>query len=254
MRRPHGRLVIVHKRRWESYPKWCRPWAVVLVARRGGNGVDVDCQISREGTWYGTHWATPMRHGFAPPKGSDLRRDATLHQLTDAQIATLRCVYPDAKGAPIAPVSRFMEVATDGRDVTLCLEVKPDARFELVETYAPIVAHAERTGCRVLIMTIHRHGLTRAARARWERHARRRLAAAHAAGLPTMLLTRGPVSADWWAVLDYVKGPVRHARGRPAHVRRLGPGSPWGESCAPTRASIARAKRAVARAVERSAA
>jgi len=93
----------------------------------------------------------------------------------------------------------------------LCLEAKPSPGLEDPKVWRQVA------GRNAIAMVIQRFRT-----ATWEKAAIRRMAAAKAAGVPTMLLWRHHIPADspWWGVIDAVKG-APHSQVVPAHVIRI---------------------------------
>lgn len=244
---PHARLSILHKARHQSYQKWCRIWGVLRAIVLGATGIDIDCQLDRNGVWIATHWPRPLLHLFRVRKGAPkIPRRTLISAMNTVQRRSLVSIAPDARGAVIRTVRELM-VAAKGR-ITLCLELKVgEKRFQNPATYESVIADAIETESRILFMVIHRAGVTKKARDRHEAAALACAAAAKAAGGRVLLLTRGVVDPKWGNVLWGAKGPAKHMKRLPASVRRLGAGSRYGMSCGPTRRSVARANAAVAK-------
>lgn len=244
---PHARLSILHKGRLQSYQKWCRIWGVLRAIALGATGIDIDVLLDKNGNWIATHWPRPLLHLFRVLKGAPgIPRRTVIAAMDLAQIASLRSIAPDSVGAHIVTVKRLMLAAKGA--ITLCLEVKVvEKRFQNPATYDPLIEDAARTESRILIMVMHRAGLTKKARDRHEAAAYACARAAHSKGLFVMLLTRGVVDAKWATVISAAKGPKRHMANLPASVRRYGAGSVHGMSCGPTKTSIASVNRSIAR-------
>ena len=185
------------------------------TAALGYNAQDVDALITRDGVPVATHWPRPLRHGFTWAGRGRMPSGVTIAELTLAQVGRL-----EAGPYRVRAVDEILQTAGP-LDVTVCLELKPDRRWAKPATYAPLIAAADLHDAALVIMSQPR------ALGRGVRY----LKAAKQAGLPTLLLTRGPVWPTWWKHLTFAKGRRRFAgRGQAQGVVWLGPGSPNGGS------------------------
>lgn len=219
-------LTILHKPDSASYQKWGGPEGVEAAAAAGATAIDVDAQESSTGEFMALHWANPGTHGFDAPKHPALMKKRS-SAMTPAELGFFVSVAKDSVGYRIHTVREVMETAAP-LGVTLCVEVKSMGDF------AKLRRDAEETGCRVIVMTLPHLG--------GRNVGYKRLAAAKKAGLPTMVLlneTRfaaGQVPADQWQHVDFVKGPAKWRKGKPARVIALGAGSKHGITVSPSNA------------------
>lgn len=212
-------LTIWHKAKATPYYRENSGRGVRHASRVGATAIDLDCQITRDGVIVCTHWPNPLRHGFTDPAGL-LHRDAQVRHMSLAEVTRLRA----PGGHRIIPARRMIRLARDA-GVVPCFEVKGDTRFQKRRTYRQLRRAVRRHGWPCVVMTLpHLGGRNRGYK---------RLAAARAKGLPTLVLTgasrfqRGRVPKAQWAHVDLVKGPFA-SFGKPARVKRLGPGSKYG--------------------------
>lgn len=200
-----------------DYSRWDSPEGIREAASAGALATDVNAQASKGRKFVPTHWRFPGDHGFHAP--SDIAHRAVA-ALTEEQLA----LFVSSSGHRIHPMREVMATAAS-HGITLCIEVKSDGDFEQLR------ADAEATGCRVIVMTLPHLG--------GKNVGYRRLEKAKAAGLPTMVLlnttrfAKGQVPASEWKHVDYVKGPEKWQKGRPARVIPLGPGSKYGMTVSP---------------------
>jgi hypothetical protein len=84
-RRPLGGFIHLLARFYQNYRR-----AIVLASKRKRNrGVDVDTQLSKDGTMWALHWATVGKNKLRDPTGH-IKKTARIEHLTDEQIETLR--------------------------------------------------------------------------------------------------------------------------------------------------------------------
>ena len=171
------------------------PAGVARSVASGLAGQDVNVHTTSDGVIVPLHWV--KGHGWQHADGSPVKTPIT--SMTLAEARELR--NSRTPSARIVPVTEILDTLPAG--FIACLEAKPDERLEDPATWGQVAKHP------VIVMTIQQYGRTPASRARWEAKAQRRLRAAHAAGLPTMLLWREHIPADspWWdGFLTSVKG------------------------------------------------
>lgn len=195
---------IAHKPDRDRYRAWNSRIGIRKAAAAGASALDVDMQVSRDGVFLATHWERPLlRDGFRDPLGK-IGRFTRVDHLWASDVERLR----SEEGYRIRPVHQLFPTAKR-HGVTLCLEAKEDHRLVHPEAWAQLAADVREEDAPVVIMSQPFGGV-----------GVRALAAAKAAGLPTLLLTRGRVRPEWWDALDYVKGPARWTEpGRPSRVR-----------------------------------
>ena len=226
-------LTIGHKPDADPYPKWNGVWAVLKWHDLGATAFDCDVQISADGTPWAIHWPNWWKHGIITKPGEPTVPQVVISQLKDAAVG--RLVHRD--GWEINTVREVLEAAAR-LGIVPCLEAKADHRVEAAQVWERIKADALEVGCAVVAMTIQNYPD--------EAHAMRRLRAAHAVGIPTLLLTRRAISPEWWTVLDGAKGTAAMVGKVPAGKVRLGTSAAdatkYGCSCGPTTARAATTK------------
>lgn len=197
-------LIVAHKPDRDRYREWNSRVGLRRAAAIGAKALDVDVQLSRDRVFLATHWERPLlRDGFRDPQGR-IGRFARVDRLWASDVERLR----SEEGYRIRPVHQLFPTARR-HGITLCLEVKEDPRTADAAAWAQLAADVRDKAAPVVIMSQPFRGAGVAA-----------LAAAKAAGLPTLLLTRGKVRPQWWDHLDWVKGPEKWTEpGRPARVR-----------------------------------
>ncbi len=200
-----------------DYSRWDCPEGLVAAHAAGATALDINAQPDETDRFWPTHWRFPGEHGFRAPA-------SVRHLPVDLMGPTQLGAFTSHSGHKIHPMREVLEKAVE-LDMTVCLEVKGNGDFQGLRDLV------EETGARLIVMTLPHLG--------GKNVGYRRLAAAKRAGLPTMVLlnrtrfARGQVPAWAWAHVDYVKGPTRWQKGRPARVVRLGPGSRFGCSVTP---------------------
>lgn len=213
-------LTIFHKKKSQRYYFEDSYRGINFADAHGATAIDLDCTITKDGVIIVNHWSDIHKnsyHGKVPAHAhvEDLNWDVVKTLKNPAGYVIRRAVDAIAH--------------CKSKDIIPCFEVKGDKRFEHASTYKQLVDASIKHNWPILIMTLPHVG--------GKQHGYKRLAAAKAAGLHTMVLVnvtkygRGQVPASAWQYLDLVKGPVVWTtRGRPARVKRLGPGSKWGAS------------------------
>lgn len=84
-RLPLGGFIHLLARFYQNYRR-----AILIASRRKRNrGVDVDVQLSKEGTMWALHWATVGKNKLHDPSGA-IKPHTRIDELTDEQIAGLR--------------------------------------------------------------------------------------------------------------------------------------------------------------------
>jgi hypothetical protein len=212
-------LTILHGAKGDPEQLWDCPAGVRKAHSLGATAIDVNGQHAVDGTWMADHWRFPGSHGFTGP-----HKEEPIDRLTPEQIATFVSTARKAKGFRIVTMREVFTVAAS-LGMTVTVEAKAMGDFTKLR------ADAEATGCKVIVSTLPHLG--------GKNVGYQRLAAAKAAGLPTMVLlnttkyARGQVPADQWQHVDYVKGPTIWQKDRPARVIRLGGGSKYGVTVTP---------------------
>ncbi|MCW2498120.1 hypothetical protein [Jatrophihabitans sp.] len=208
----------------------------------GANAIDGDGNLSAEAIALLTHWGKPLEHDFHDPAPMIHRmpRNTPTRRMALPEVGRLRA----PGGFRIRTLGDALGHAA-GLGMSIGYEAKDDPRFEDVEVWERIRLSADVAHAHVFGMTLQHLG--------GERHAAARCRAMRAAGVPALLLNRGPVNWSIWGdALDGYKGSTAHYRGHPAHVVRLGLGAGdatrYGASCHDgnvhqVKAAIARASR-----------
>lgn len=173
---------------------------VLSAIKAGFAGADVNVHSTADGVIVALHWAAGGGWPLYP------RADA----LTFAQCQARR--NRKRTSARIPNITELLDAAEKADPgFVLCLEAKPSPGLEDPKVWRQVA------GRNAIAMVIQRFRT-----ATWEKAAIRRMAAAKAAGVPTMLLWRHHIPADspWWGVIDAVKGaPLSQAI--PSHVIRI---------------------------------
>lgn len=197
-------LVVAHKPDRDRYRAWNSRMGIRKAAAAGARALDVDMQVSADEVFLATHWERPLlRDGFRDPLGR-VTRFARVDHMPAYVVQRLR----SEEGYRIRPVAELL-VTAQRHGVTLCLEAKQDDRLNDPLMWWPLRAAWANSGADLVVMSQPFGGA-----------GVRALAAAKAAGMPTLLLTRGKVRPGWWEHLDWVKGPAKWTEpGRPARVR-----------------------------------
>lgn len=228
---------MVHKTHRQRYPEMGGLAGIAKAKAAGASAIDIDVHGTKDGKVAAIHWPADWRVNGKKIKG----------HVHDYTMADINANWRSTAGRQyrVNPIEKIMEAAVKA-NLVLCLEAKSNVMLERPEVWARVKANADRLGCKVVVMTIQQWGHTPESRAAWENAAERRLRAAHAAGLKTMLLQRTHVSAARWDFLDAIKGDRSACKDLPASVARLYPGSPHGASCylSNARAVTARCRKA----------
>jgi GH25 family lysozyme M1 (1,4-beta-N-acetylmuramidase) len=183
---------------------------------RGFTCQDVNGHVTKDGHFVPAHYEDIAKLHMHDPAGR-LPKHAKISNLTLAQVEGLR---PDEGGdRRLTAITNWMPwMAANGMAVEL--EWKPDPHaIDIAGKLACRRLHdqAEATGAVVVVAVLQcwapksKQGAARtAALNSWEKAAKARARTASAAGLPTMLLWRRKVSADWVPLLSGIKGgPAR---------------------------------------------
>ena len=173
---------------------WGLPAGVARSVASGLAGQDVNVHTTSDGVIVPLHWV--KGHGWQHADGSPVKTPIT--SMTLAEARELRNSRTPRRGSCPSPDPRHPACRVYRMPRSQARRAAGDPRHMGAGRQAP--SHR------------HDHPAVRphpASRARWEAKAQRRLRAAHAAGLPTMLLWREHIPADspWWdGFLTSVKG------------------------------------------------
>lgn len=166
-----------------------------------GDAIDIDVQLSAEGTMWALHWPTVGKNRLRDPRGL-IGPDARIEHLRDAEIMRLRASGRRGRTADSRPwkVWRLLLTAA-GRRVRVELELKT---FVPQRTLEALLVNRKIYGA-------HHDGLIQVKTLVKIPGAVKRLQAAHDAGFTTILcfsFWRGhAVDKDRaWPVTDYVRG------------------------------------------------
>lgn len=114
--------------------RWVKRW----------NEIDLDVTMTSDGVIVNSHWGRPLaKDGFIDPLGL-IPRNARTHDLTWAQVRRLHTRDGYKIRKLTTQLSECARVNIGAR-----VEPKVDVRFEDVETWKPIKAHADAVGCRI---------------------------------------------------------------------------------------------------------
>lgn len=164
--------------------------------RLGHRAIDLDFTITRDGHLVNCHFRHPVLHGYVDPLGR-IGRHTPMDELTLADVRRLR--FPRGGHRIQTVETMFREAARLGLRVEF--EAKNSPRFDRVETFRRVRELADKYDLSVQVKRASFHPRTPQV-----------LAAAHEAGLVTIVLPRNKrrlKRADYWAVTDYVRGSVR---------------------------------------------
>lgn len=167
-------------------------------------GIDLDCQVTRDGVVVATHWGTPLRHGFTDPTG-ELAADTPIGSMTWAEVRRLRARYHGRTYRIRTAVDLTGRALKRGLGVEL--ELKSDAFAHRPRVVAAFVAGIQalpgyqrgRVWAKTLTDIPHKPG--------------GRLKVFRDHGIPTLLLARGdkPLPKAWRpgaGMVDDVRGRV----------------------------------------------
>lgn len=193
--------LVYHKAHDASYASGCNFETVRVASAAAADfeGIDLDMNISADLTPWCCHWGHPTRaDDWYDPKGK-INDSHSLSKLHDVDINRL---VVDYRGKP-RPIRTAYEMSRFCRDITPrrlipCFEAKTHSKF-LSEDWWEVFRTKCAKGSTPIIMSLptgrNDFGI-------------RKLAAAHAVGLPTMLLWREdcrPYMKGWEAHVDLVK-------------------------------------------------
>ena len=120
--------------RGRSVRRWVRRW----------NEIDIDVTMTKDGVVVGNHWGRPLlKDGFIDPLGK-ISKQARIHELTFAEVQRLHT----RNGYRIRRLTVLLDACAKN-GIGARVEPKVDKRFEDVETWLPIKAHADKVGCRI---------------------------------------------------------------------------------------------------------
>jgi len=164
---------------------------------RGYRWIDLDANVSKDGTVWNEHWARISVDGYS---ARGVSRNATVGSLTDKQMERLAGPH---RFHPHRMTTMFRAAAR--RHINIEMEAKGGRRFERPKTYVKLRTLSRELGVRVQVKTLTSIGGCRAAL--------RRLRAASKAGFHTILLNHyhaAVVIPERFArYVDYVRGPFR---------------------------------------------
>lgn len=145
--------------------RWVRRW----------DEIDLDVTMTADGVIVGNHWGRPLlKDGFIDPLGK-ISKQTRIHDLTWAQVKRLHT----KDGYKIRRLTVLLDTcARNG--IGARIEPKVDKRFEDVETWLPIKAHADKVGAKVKGYSIRNLGGKGAGK--------RRVDAMNAAGIPSKVI------------------------------------------------------------------
>ena len=193
--------LVYHKAKAQSYASGCNyeTIRVASASKLDFEGIDLDINVSAQETPWGSHNTHPTRgDAWYDPK-KILNDESSIPKLMDAEINRLVVDYRGAK----RPIRTAYELAKFCRDIKPrklipCFEAKTSAYF-LKEWWWEQFKKRCAAGSTPIVMALptgaNNFGI-------------RKLAAAHAVGLPTMLLWRNdclPYMKGWEAHVDLVK-------------------------------------------------
>jgi len=119
------------------------PRGALLAQRYGDQALDVDLHITSDGVIVAAHDGQPLHYGFFDPLHL-IHRDATIAELTWAQVSRLRC----RTGWRLYRIHRIEDIlrACHRRGRVALLEPKGDHRFSLDWPWQYVVEEAEAIG------------------------------------------------------------------------------------------------------------
>jgi hypothetical protein len=193
--------LVYHKSKDASYASGCNyeTIRVASASKADFEGIDLDINVSADRTPWGCHWGHPTRWDDWYDPMKKINDSHALSTLKDADINRLVVDYRGAK----RPIRTAYELAKFCRDIKPrklipCFEAKTHGKF-LDEAWWDAFKGRCAKGSTPIIMALptgkNNFGI-------------RKLAAAHAVGLPTMLLWRSdclPLMAGWKNHVDLVK-------------------------------------------------
>ena len=197
---------VYHKSKEASYASGCNyeTIRVASASKSDYEGIDLDINVSADKTPWGCHWGRPTRSDdWYDPKGkiTDANALGTLH---DSDINRLVVNYRGAK-RPIRTAYELSKFCRDikPRKLIPCFEAK-SSKYFLSEAWWEEFRKRCAPGSTPIVMALptgaNNYGI-------------RKLAAAHAVGLPTMLLWRSdqrPYMNGWENHVDLVKSRPGH--------------------------------------------
>lgn len=195
---------------------------------QGFTAQDVNVHVTKDGHVVGAHNAGVGDNRYFDPSGK-IKPSARIGDLTLAQCQTLR---PRTDGPErIDAITNWLPWCAEN-GFALLAEWKPDEHTaDDVSRLAwrRVAEECARTGAVVVAATIQcwapaslKGAAKREHLDNWEAGAKRRMRCAANAGVPTLLLYRRPVSADWLLLLSAIKGGPSPKGG----VAHLGNGVP----------------------------
>lgn len=108
------------------------------------NEIDIDVTMTSDGVVVGNHWGRPLlKDGFIDPLGK-ISKQTRIHELTWDQVSRLHT----KDGYKIRRLTVLLDACASNK-IGARVEPKVDKRFEDVETWRPIKAHADKVGCRI---------------------------------------------------------------------------------------------------------
>jgi len=193
--------LVYHKAHDQSYASGCNyeTIRVASASKLDFEGIDLDLNISADLTPWGCHWGHPTRSDDWYDPKHQINDSHSLSKLKDVDINRLVVDYRGAK-RPIRTAYELSKFCRDikPRKIIPCFEAKTHAKF-LSEAWWEGFKKRCAAGSTPVIMALptgaNNFGI-------------RKLAAAHAVGLPTMLLWRTdcmPYMKGWENHVDLVK-------------------------------------------------
>lgn len=170
------------------------PAGIAHAKRLGYKAIDLDAHVTSDGRIVITHWALPLLYGFVDPLGL-IPKNTPIWRMTYAEVRRLR--YKQG-GYRIYSAGTMLRLAKRA-GLRVEFECKNSPQFGTDAPWVRLRKAVKATGVNLQVKTINNVGAGGA-----------RLRAAHRNGFTTILLPRGNrrVSREWWAFIDYVRGPV----------------------------------------------
>lgn len=170
------------------------------------NAIDLDALLSADGVWMNLHWQILAKDGYRDPKGIYDLRETPVHEIPAADLLRFRAKDRNGRTYRIRTMRQMFRrinrlANRTGVRLTACVELKVEWRFGVTDTYDSLLADAGRYKVPLIVMSQPRGGV-----------GVRYLHAAQDAGAATMLMQRGPVTAEQRAAVRYIKtGPIVRA-------------------------------------------
>lgn len=193
--------LVYHKAGKDPYAWGCNRGTILeaSASSRDYEGIDLDLNVSADKTPWGSHNAHPTRGDAWYDPRKILNDESSIPRLGDAQIKNLRVDYK-GKHRYIKTARQLASYCRDAKPRKLipCFEAKTSKYF-LSEAWWDVFKRTIPFGATPIVMALptgaNNYGI-------------RKLAAAHAVGLPTMLLWREdcrPYMKGWENHVDLVK-------------------------------------------------